>query len=192
MKTTIYIIALFTLIAGCTSSATYLDRGEYDLALQKSVSKLIKKSTNEKEARILEKAYSLANQRDQEAIAAKRTEGSAQSWDQIATLYGGLKARQQLVKKVVPLEIGGKTIDFETVNYDEEIKDAKKTAALSYYEHAKKLMEGRDRKSNRDAYFEFQRAKSLSTDFPDIERLMQTTKDLGTADRKSTRLNSSH
>jgi hypothetical protein len=181
MKNTIYFLLFVAFLSACTSSSTYFDRGEYDNALQKSVSKLIKKPTNVKEANILERAYTLANQRDNEIIQQKKEDGSAQSWDQIATIYSGMKARQQLVKKVLPLTFGEKVIDFETVNYDDVIKDAKKTAAKSYFDHAKKLMEGNDRKSNRSAYYEFQRAKNLSTDFPDIETLMQTTKDLGTA-----------
>ena len=181
MKYSIYFFVLLALVSGCVSSATYLDRGDYDNALQKSVSKLIKKPSNIKEANVLEKAYTLANQRDNETIEAKRNDGSAQSWDQIATIYTNMKARQQLIKKVVPITIGEKTIDFETVNYDDQIKDAKKTAATTYYDHAKKLMEGRDRKSNRAAYNEFMRAQTLSTDFPDIESLMKTSKELGTA-----------
>jgi len=176
-----FLLAIF-LFAGCTSSKKYMQRGQYDQAVRKSVKKLRKKPTKEKEILILETAYTKANNRDNDRIDFLKLEGSPDMWDEVYNRFNKMKKRQNLVKSVIPLEImsTGRIIQFTMVNYDEEIINAKKKAAEYFYVHGKELLEKGGRENAKRAYFEFKRCRQLYPNYQDIDELLKESKFLAT------------
>ena len=81
MKALTYILLVFLIISGCTSTKKLLTRGNYDKVIDRSVKKLIKNPGSEKDAINLDRAYKLANERDQERIDYLKIEGNPDTWD---------------------------------------------------------------------------------------------------------------
>jgi hypothetical protein len=174
----LFIIAIFV-ISGCSTSKKYLEKGMYDTAVRKSVSKLRKKPSSKKNIIVLEKAYGLANGLENDRIKFLKQEGKPESWDEIFGLYSNLKDRQKLVKTVLPLNLEGRNINFPQVDYDAEVINAKKNAAEYYYIHAKKLMESNLKQDHREAYYELRRVKDFYANYLDTDVLMQKARENG-------------
>ena len=176
-----FLLATF-LITACTSSKKYLQNGRYDAAITKSVKKLRKKPTKEKEILVLEDAYTRANSRDRERIDFLKMEGSPDMWDEVYNRYNKMKNRQNLVKSVIPLEImsTGRIVQFKIVNYDEEIINAKKKAAEYFYVNGKELLAKGDRENAKRAYFQFKKCQALYPSYNDINELLTESKFLAT------------
>jgi hypothetical protein len=177
----IYLSALFLLLlAGCSSSKKLMQRGNYDALIQKSIKNLIKDPSSEDDAVMLDKAYKLANERDLERIKYLKAENNPQSYDELYLTYTNLKNRQTNVKKVLPLKIGGRTIQYEYVDYDRYMVEAKKKAAGYYYENATRLMNNNTKESYRQAYYEFKKSKDyMGSAYPNIDNLINESRYLG-------------
>ncbi len=177
----LYTILVATLIlAGCSSPEKLLQQGNYDAIVEKTVKNLIKNPNSEEDASMLDKAYKLANDRDLERIKYLKTENNPNTWDEMLSLYSNLKNRQTSVRRVLPLHIGGQTVQYNYTDYDAEIVAAKRKAADYYNAHGRKLMENKTKDSYRQAYYEFVKAKSYSGDsFNGLDQLINEAKYLG-------------
>lgn len=166
----ILIISIVLVFEGCVSSKKHLDRGQYDMAIRKSVKKLKKKPSNVKEIQVLQRAYQLANQSDKEKINFLKLEGNPDIWEQVYSTYLRMKNRQDLVKALPQLWLpGGRPVNFEFVNYDEEIVNAKRKAAEFYYAKGTLLLENNTRESAREAYYNFMNVKKFFKDYKDTD-----------------------
>jgi hypothetical protein len=165
------------MLAGCASQTKLMQRGDYDALINKTVNNLVKNPNSKEDAEMLDKAYTLANDRDQERARYLRIEGNPDTWDELLTLYSTMKNRQSLVRKVMPLHIGGRTVDYENVDYDSQIVEAKRKAAEYYYAHGKKVLETGTKESYRQAYYELSKARSYSGgSYLDLDKLLLETK----------------
>lgn len=166
----IILISAVFIFTGCVSSKKHLDRGQYDLAIQKSVKKLKKKPSNVKEIQVLQRAYQLANQADKEKINFLKLEGNPDIWEQVYANYLRMKNRQDLVRTLPQLWLpGGRPVNFEFVNYDEEIINAKRKAADFYYTKGLSLLENNTRESAREAYYSLMNVKKFFKEYKDTD-----------------------
>jgi len=180
MKFAHLLIISLLFVMSCSSPEKLLVKGNYDAVIEKSVKNLIKKPDSEEDAELLDKAYKLANDRDLERIKYLKMEGNPNTWDEMLGLYGSLKNRQASVRRVLPLHVGGRTIQYEQMDYDAEMVAAKRKAADYYYNHGIKLMEGKTKESYRQANYELRRAQDYSGDsYPDLGRLITDTREMG-------------
>ena len=102
------------------------------------------------------------------------------TWDEMLSLYSNLKNRQASVKRVLPLHIGGQTVQYEYVDYDAEIVAAKRKAAEYYNAHGRKLMENKTKESYRQAYYELVKPRDYSGDsYRDLDQVINEAKYLG-------------
>lgn len=179
MRNFILFIAAIFIITGCSTSKKYLEKGMYDMAVRKAVTKLRKKPSSKKNIMVLDKAYPLANGIDNDRIKYLKQEGKPENWDEIFSLYSNLKDRQKLVKTVLPLNLEGKNINYPQIDYDNEVINAKKNAAEYYYIHAQKLMESNLKADQRAAYYELRRVKDFYANYRDTDVLMQKARENG-------------
>jgi hypothetical protein len=157
-----------------------MQRGDYDALVQKSIKNLIKNPNSEEDATMLDKAYKLANDRDLERVKYLKMEGNPNTWDEMLSLYSNLKNRQSSVRRVLPLQMGGQSIQYDFVDYDAEIVAAKRKAAEYFYTHGHKLMENKTKESYRQAYYELFKAKNYSGDsYHDLDQVISEAKYLG-------------
>ena len=176
MKQFIRLFLVLLIVSGCGSSKKQLQRGNYDAAIEKSVKKLRKNPGSEDNILILDKSYNIVNEQNIERINFLRLEGNPGSWDEILTLYSRLKNRQTLVRTVLPLKLPARTVNYEYINYDREIVEAKQKAAEYYFAHGKQIMENNTKESYRQAYYEFQKAKEYWGDYENIDDLIAETR----------------
>lgn len=173
MKKLIVFSIIIILFAGCASSLKQLQRGNYDAAIQTAVRKLRVDPTDQEQIEVLDKAYILANQQDYDRIKFLKEEGNPANWDEVFERYSDLKERQFLVSSILPLQLGNEIIDYEYVDYDSEIIQAKKKAADYFWNHANELMKNGDKESYRQAYYEFNKAKEYAGNISNINQLIE-------------------
>lgn len=167
------IIVIVLLISGCGSSKRLLEKGNYDLAINKAVNELRRKPGDQKQADILERAMNIALEQDNERLRYLKIEGRASAWDEIYLIYQKMSERQSAVRTVTPLQLRERTLEWPYVDYMHEMVEAKRKAADFYFAHGQELMKNRTKESYRQAYNEFVRAREYMGDYPDIELLLQ-------------------
>lgn len=173
------ILALSVILSGCGSSKKQLERGNYDAAISEAVRQLRKDADDSKQIATLERSYGIANEQDLERIRFLKIEGRPQNYDEIYLTYKRLADRQSLVRTVLPLKDGGRTIEFPYVDYMQEMIAAKKKSADFYYNHGMELMKTGLKDSYRQAFAEFIRAKDYVGDYEGIDKMIQESKYLG-------------
>ncbi len=179
MKRIFYLLIATLIVSACSSSKKHLQKGNYDSAIQKSVKKLMKNSDSDDDIEVLDKSYKLANEQDLERIKYLKMEGKSESWEEIAQSYQRLKYRQRMVRPVLPLELHGKTIDYNYIDYDSEIIEAKHRAAEFFFAHGQKLMNNNDKESFRQAWYEFSKVKEYWGDYENIDNLLAESRYMG-------------
>jgi len=176
-KLTLYIL-IAALLAGCTSAKKYMQRGQYDYAVRKSVQKLAKKPRKEKLIVVLDQSYKNANQQDLDRINFLKKSGEPDIWDEVFDAYAKMKRRQDYVKTLPSNVLTA--ISFKYINYDDEIIEAKKKAAEYFYAHGNKLLEKGDKAGARQAYEEFLKVKGYYQDYKDVDAQIQKALVAGT------------
>jgi hypothetical protein len=180
MKICLSSILFLVLLIGCASPEKLMMQGNYDAIIEKSIKNLIKNPNSEEDAIMLDKAYNLAKDRDQERVKYLKVEGNPNTWDEMLSLYSSMKNRQSSVKRVLPLHIDGRTVQYEFVDYDAEIVAAKNKAAEYYYNHGLSLMENKTRESYRQAYYELVKAKDYSGgSYRNLDQIIGEARELG-------------
>ncbi len=179
MRQLVYVVIVALLMAGCGSSKKQLQKGNYDLAIQKSVKKLMRNPNNADDIETLTRSFKLANSRDLERIKYLKMEGKAESWEEIAQSYQRLKRRQDMIRPVMPLELNGQDVKLSYGNYNSEIIEAKHHAAEFFFAHGQKLMANNDKESFRQAWYEFLKVKEYWGDYDNIDNLLREARYMG-------------
>ena len=173
------LIILIIFISSCKSSQKELQQGNYEQAFYKSVKKLQKKPNDSEQAEIFTISYKKANQKNIDRIEYLKLSGEANSYDEIYKNYKYLERRQMLAETVLPLRAGGRTVNFEHINYNRKIIDAKNGAADYHYRKGLELLKG-DKQSAKNAFYEFEAVRNYSSSYQDLNRLQLEAKEKGT------------
>lgn len=174
-----FLLILILSLSGCGSSKKQLEKGNYDAALDKAVKQLRKDPDDEKQIAILDRSYKIANEQDNERIRFLKMESKPANWDEIYLINKRLSDRQSLVRSVTPLNLNGKSVTYEYVDYMPEMIAAKRKSADYYYAHGNELMKNGLKESYRQAYYEFLRAKEYVGDYENIDAKIEDSKYLG-------------
>jgi tetratricopeptide (TPR) repeat protein len=172
----IYLLLLGGFVISCVSSQKLLQRGQYDRAIDKAAEKLQKKPDNAKELEVLKEAFYLANTFDLERIEYLELEDREDNWIEIYQIYEILDGRQNVVRRL-PQRVRSQ---FDFVNYNENIVEARSEAAIISYDRGIEFLNRGDRHSARQAYNEFRRVHELYPGFRDVDRLITEAVNLGT------------
>src|ERR1035437_2558823 len=170
------VFILISLLSGCRSTKKQLEKGNYDAAIQKAVKQLRKDPKDADQIDILNQAYKVANDQDNERVRMLKMEAKPNSWDEIYLVYKALNDRQSLVRTVTPLNLNGRTVDFPYIDYMPDLVNAKRKAADFYNTHADDLMKTGIKESFRQAYMEYLRAKEYVGDYEGIDNKIQDAK----------------
>ncbi|MFO8087055.1 MAG: hypothetical protein R6T91_04500 [Bacteroidales bacterium] len=166
------LLILLTLsMVGCVSSKKYLQRGQYDRAIEKSVKKLSRKPSKVDEQGVLKKAYHLAMEEDQQRIRELRSSGRPDVFEEIYIIYEEMERRQKLVRRL-PSSVLNR-IDFAYMNFEQEKVNAQKKAAEYLYAHARKLLDSDSRFDARKAYDELLRVKNILPQYKNTDQYIR-------------------
>lgn len=182
IATFLILITFIWFANSCTSARKHYIRGEYDRAIAKATKKIRKKPSNVKMVDILVKSFQIANKQDRDQINLLKLEGSPDKWETVFALYNQLRNRQNLVKTIPRLkQSNGQLFMVETINYDEEIVNAKNNAAEYNYTKGVTVLKRNTRESGREAYMYFQNVKQYFRDYKDIDAKIQEALAMGTS-----------
>jgi len=176
-KLTVVLLAVIFLFS-CKSAQKELQQGNYELAFNKSVKKLQKKPDDREQAEIFALSYKKSNQKNLDRIEYLKMSGESNAYDEIYKNYVSLDRRQKLAETVLPIRAGGQTVDFQHINYNQQIISAKKGAADYHYRKGLELMRG-DKVSAKKAFYEFEAVKKYSSTYEDLNRLQEEAKEKG-------------
>ncbi len=85
-----------------------------------------------------------------------------------------------MVRTVLPINLNGRYIEYEYVDYDAEIVAAKNLAAEYYFNNAQKLMDLNTKEGYRQAYDELSMANDYSGgQFPNLDEMMAECREKG-------------
>jgi len=187
MKKVIFLsLSVAMLLVGCVSSEKAFNRGDYELAIRKSIKKLRKNPRKTNEILILEKAFQKAQQNDFDRITFMQKEGSPDIWDDIYAVYNRIKGRQMLLKTLPKLEVRNKNkqvvrlAKFNFIDVDNEMIQSKKKAAEYFYTHGEMLFKKGGRFNAREAYADFIRVKRYYPAFNNINEQLAKALQEGT------------
>jgi hypothetical protein len=185
-------LLLSAFLFSCNSAQKELQRGNYEMAFTRSLKKLQKDPNDPEQAEIFIISYKKANQTDIDRIEYLKLSNDDNSLDEIFRIYDRLNRRQQRAETVLPLRAGGKTYDFEHINYNQKLVEAKKNAAYAHYRRGVELLKIGDKLSARKAYFEFQAVRKYYANYEDIDRLQLEAKEKGTTNVLLTPINKTY
>ncbi len=185
-------LLLSAFLFSCNSAQKELQRGNYEMAFTRSLKKLQKDPNDPEQAEIFIIAYKKANQTDIDRIEYLKLSNDDNSLDEIFRLYDRLNRRQQRAETILPIRAGGKTYDFEHINYNQKLVEAKKSAAYAHYRKGVELLKIGDKLSARKAYFEFQAVRKYYANYEDIDRLQLEAKEKGTTNVLLTPINKTY
>ena len=178
-KHILLIFAATVILSGCGSSKKQLEKGNYDAAIITAVRELRRDARDEKQIATLERSYNIVNEQDNERIRFLKMEGRPQNWDEVYQIYKRMNDRQALVRTVLPLKSGGRTVDFPYVYYVAEMIAAKRKSADYYFAHGNELMKAGLKDSYRQAFYEYVRAKEYVGDYEGIDAKIDEARYLG-------------
>jgi hypothetical protein len=170
---------LIIILSGCASSKKQLQRGNYDSAISTAVKELRRNPDNEKQVEVLERSYNIVTEQDNERIRFLKMENKPQNWDEIYLVYKRMSDRQSMIRTVMPLNVGNRTVEFPYVDYMPEMVNAKRKSADYYYAHGVELMKTGIKDNYRQAYAEFVRAKQYVGDYEGIDSKILEARNLG-------------
>lgn len=178
-KGVLIIFAVTIILSGCGSSKKQLEKGNYDAAIATAVKQLRKDPDDARQAATLERSFNVVNEQDNERIKFLKMEGRPQNWDEIYQIYRRMSDRQALIRTVMPINAGGKTVEIPYVDYMTEMIAAKKKSADFYYAHGMELMKSGLKDNYRQAFAEFVRAKDYVGDYESIDSKINEARYLG-------------
>jgi hypothetical protein len=180
MKNYLQVVLLISILTACKSPEKMLHEGDYDAVIDKTMKDILKGKADNDDKMLFDKAYNLANQRDQQQIDFLLQEKKPENWEQIYFLYSSLNARQSKVQQVMPLSIGGRTVNYKYIDYNAKMAEAKKNAAKYYYSAGISAMDINTKEGYRQAYYNFEKVREYRpSDYPDLDRLLNESRYLG-------------
>src|SRR5690606_34130149 len=158
MKTTLLFTVLVTLLVSCSSKKQIeqaLHSGNYNQAIEDALRKLENNKDKERKQDfviLLKDAYYKAVERDFNTINHLKKDGNPENYKAIYERYLDMNARQEAIKAVLPLQIGGKVLNLKFHNYSDAIITSRNDLADYMYDKGLSLLESDDKNTIINAY----------------------------------------
>ncbi|HNQ27829.1 MAG TPA: hypothetical protein PKL92_07920 [Aquaticitalea sp.] len=186
MKAKLLFATIVLLLVSCSSKKQIeksLHSGNYDQAINDALRKL---ENNKDKARkqdfviMLEDAYYKAVERDMNTINHLKKDGNPEHYKAIYERYLDMNARQEAIKAVLPLQIGGKTLALKFNDYSDAIITSRNNLADYMYDKGLALLESDAKYDLREAYSVFNYIDRIYPNYEDTRALIQEAHELGT------------
>ena len=184
-----YILLLSSLFfISCNSvkrTQKYVAKGDYDKAISLAVKKL-QKDKNAKEydshIHILEDAFKKAKEDDTQRIAFLKKQNSEVGKREIYYTYLDLRARQNLIRPLLPLYSKGmgRNGKFAFEDYNRDFIQAKDAYVKSLYQQAGEFMQRNSKQDYRNAYTVLTELEEVQPNYKDVFELREAAHFQGT------------
>jgi len=165
-----YFIYLSLIIAGgCTTGKNALQKGDYDLSVQKSVSRLQNSPKNSEAMQVLKMAYELALKDHLRKIEEAKISNDLFRWESVMYDYQKIN---QLADEINSCPACLAIIPNPS-KYSTELADAKYNAAGARYNSGLSYLREGSRQAAKKAYYEFEKTLNLQPNYKDAKAKME-------------------
>ena len=185
MKRFLLLAVLVSVLVSCSAKKQIeqaISHGNYDEAISDALRKLENnKDKKRKQAYIfmLKDAYDKVLAEDLAQIAHLKQDGNPELYKTIYESYSDLEARQNAIKRVMPLKVNGRTIHFTFDNYSEELVEYRYKTSDFLMDKALDLLDTEDKLNAREAYRLFDYVDRINPNFENVRALMQEAHEVG-------------
>ncbi|WP_439152367.1 hypothetical protein [Winogradskyella sp.] len=174
LLTTVLLLVL-TSCSGRKQIEKAISHGNYDQAISDALRKL---ENNKDKPRkqdyivMLEDAYYKVLDKDLNTIKHLKKDGNPEQYKTIYTIYLDLEARQNAIKRVLPLKINGRTLNLKFNDYSSAIVDYRYRTSDYLIGEGITLLDSEDKYNARKAYDIFSYIESINPNFEETRSLM--------------------
>ncbi|WP_229724362.1 hypothetical protein [Winogradskyella forsetii] len=185
MKKFLLLSVLVSVLVSCSAKKqieSAISNGNYDEAISEALRKLENnKDKNRKQDYIvmLEDAYYKVLEEDLQTIAHFKKDGNPEQYKTIYNIYVDLDERQKAIKRVLPLQINGKTLRLEFNDYSSEIVDYRYKTSEYLIGQGITLLDSGDKFNARKAHGIFSYIEQKNPNFEETRSLITEAHEKG-------------
>ena len=179
MKRILLLTVLVSVLVSCSAKKQIeeaISHGNYDQAISEALRKLENnKDKKRKQAYVvmLKDAYNKVLAEDLNQIERLKKDGNPEHYKTIYESYVDLENRQNAIKRVMPLRIGGKLLKLEFNDYNNQIVDYRYKTSEYLTDEGIALLDSDNKYDARLAYDIFVYIENINPNFEENRNLMQ-------------------
>lgn len=185
MKQILLLSVLFSVLVSCSAKKqieTAISRGNYDQAINEALRRLEnKKDKTRKQDYVvmLQDAYYKVLEEDLKTVKHLKKDGNPEQYKTIYTIYSDLEARQNAIKRVLPLQINGKTLNLKFNDYSSEIVDYRYKTSDYLIDQGISLLDSNNKFNARKAHDMFSYIERINPNFEETRSLIAEAHEKG-------------
>ncbi|MEM5566412.1 hypothetical protein WNY78_14925 [Psychroserpens sp. AS72] len=182
LLTTVLLLVL-TSCSGRKQIEKAISHGNYDQAINDALQKLENNKDKKRKQDyivMLEDAYYKVLEEDLQDVEHLKKDGNSEQYRAIYEIYLDLDARQNAIKRVMPLQINGKNLNLKFNDYSSEIVDYRYKTSDYLIDQGITLLDSEDKYNAREAYDIFSYIESINPNFEETRSLMTEAHNKGT------------
>ena len=178
MKRFLLLSVLVSVLISCSAKKqmeSAISNGNYDQAINEALRKLENKKDKKRKQDyivLLEDAYYKVLEEDLQHINHLKKDGNPEQYKTIYTIYTDLEARQNAIKRALPLKINGKTLNLEFNDYSSEIVDYRYKTSDYLIGQGLTMLDSEVKYNARKAYDIFSYIERINPNFEETRSLM--------------------
>ena len=186
MKRFLLLSVLVLVLASCSAKKqmeSAISHGNYDQAINDALRKLENNKDKKRKQDyvvMLEDAYYKILEQDLQSITHLKKDGNQEHFKKIYTIYLDLDARQNAIKRAMPLKINGKTLQLKFNDYSSEIVDYRYKTSDYLIGQGIALLDSEAKYNARKAYDIFKYIERINPNFEENRSLMTEAHQKGT------------
>ncbi|WP_298899068.1 hypothetical protein [uncultured Psychroserpens sp.] len=182
LLTTVLLLVL-TSCSGRKQIEQAISHGNYDQAINDALRKLENNKDKKRKQDyivMLEDAYYKVLEEDLQDIQHLKKDGNPEQYRTIYEIYLDLEARQDAIKRVLPLQINGRNLNLKFNDYTSEIVDYRYKTSEYLIDEGITLLDSEDKYNAREAYNIFKYIENINPNFEETRSLMTEAHQKGT------------
>ncbi|MEY8848680.1 hypothetical protein AB9K26_07685 [Psychroserpens sp. XS_ASV72] len=185
-KLLLFTAALLLVLTSCSGRKQIekaISHGNYDQAIANALRKLENNKDKKRKQDfiiMLEDAYYKVLAEDLRDIAHLKKDGNPEQYKIIYEMYLDLDARQNAIKRVLPLQIDGKDLNLKFNDYSSEIVDYRYKTSDYLIDEGIALLDTDNKSNARKAYKIFRYIEEINPNFEETRALMSEAHEKGT------------
>lgn len=186
MKRFLLLSVLVSVLVSCSAKKqmeSAISNGNYDQAINDALRKLENNKDKKRKQDyivMLEDAYYKVLEEDLKHVAHLKKDGNPEQYKTIYNIYLDLEARQNAIKRVMPLKINGKTLNLQFNEYSSEIVDYRYKTSEYLIDQGITLLDSEDKYNARKAYDIFRYIERINPNFEETRSLLTEAHQKGT------------
>lgn len=172
---TTVLLLILTSCSGRKQIESAISHGNYDQAITDALRKLQNNKDKKRKQDyivMLEDAYYKVLDENLQDVAHLKKDGNPEHFKVIYDIYLDLEARQNAIKRVMPLQINGRNLDLKFNDYTPEIVDYRYKTSDYLIGQGITLLDSEDKYNARQAYDIFNYIERINPNFEETRRLM--------------------